>query len=362
FLPNDKVYEATLYEDAESSHFLNNKEDYHIRKLNIDSGTKLKVKHAPGGGCAIYLSGELQLGNQISKARISVKNMLMHRDYFTWGGSVVKGEDDKYHMFYVRVPAGATGRIDTIVDKPFLGFRGWLKYSEIAYAVSDNPDGPFKYIKTIIQGSGDSARWDCYSAHNPHVKRFNGKIYLYYIATNPKHNEENDGNTWYKYVGGQTIGFAKANSVMDLVNGKYEKCDKAIVAPDKEKTFHRAVNPSVTQTPEGNYLMMWKSNSKKDGTGHMTHWISQSDSPEGPFKLVGSVFTEADYAAEDPYFWFDNKRNKFFAIVKDFSHSGKLTPQFGALALITSDDGITNWKPAENPLVSLRQYIDTKGD
>jgi len=60
FLPKNRIYAATLYEDAENSHFLNNKEDYQIRKVNVDSETKLKVKLAPGGGCAIYLSGELQ--------------------------------------------------------------------------------------------------------------------------------------------------------------------------------------------------------------------------------------------------------------------------------------------------------------
>ncbi len=56
FLPKERVYAATIYEDADDSHFLNNKEDYQIRKVNIDSGTKLKIKLAAGGGCAIYLS------------------------------------------------------------------------------------------------------------------------------------------------------------------------------------------------------------------------------------------------------------------------------------------------------------------
>ena len=58
FLPQERVYAATVYEDADDSHFLNNKEDYQIRKVNIDSDTKLTIKLAAGGGCAIYLSGE----------------------------------------------------------------------------------------------------------------------------------------------------------------------------------------------------------------------------------------------------------------------------------------------------------------
>jgi len=54
FLPNDKKYEATLFEDAEDSHFLNNKESYNVRKQLVNSKSKLTIKLAPGGGNAIY--------------------------------------------------------------------------------------------------------------------------------------------------------------------------------------------------------------------------------------------------------------------------------------------------------------------
>ena len=305
---------------------------------------------------------KLDLQSKVYNARISNKNKLIHDDYFTWGGSVIKGDDEKYHMFYARWPHGAKNRIDSIADKPFLGFRGWLKYSEIAYAVSDNPDGPFEYVKTIIRGSGDSTSWNYFNAHNPHIKRFNDKIYLYFIATNPLFNEDSTQNVWMKYIGGQRIGVATAKSLKELINGNYQISEEPLIIPDNINTFNRVINPSVTQGPDGKYLMMFKSSSQMNGHGHMTHWIARSDNPEGPFKLIGPVFTDKEYSAEDPYFWYDKKRNKFFAIVKDFSNSGKLTPQFGALALITSDDGIANWRPAENPVVSLKQYTDEKGD
>jgi alpha-glucosidase len=55
FLPEEASYEATLYEDAEDSHFLNNKESYKIRKQQVDSTTKLKITMGVGGGHAIYL-------------------------------------------------------------------------------------------------------------------------------------------------------------------------------------------------------------------------------------------------------------------------------------------------------------------
>ncbi|MBL3658757.1 glycoside hydrolase family 97 protein [Fulvivirga sediminis] len=54
FLPNGKNYEATIYEDAEGSHFLKNKESYRVRKELVDSESELNIHLAPGGGNAIY--------------------------------------------------------------------------------------------------------------------------------------------------------------------------------------------------------------------------------------------------------------------------------------------------------------------
>jgi len=55
FLPKDKRYEATLYEDAKNSHFHNNKESYKIHKQPVDFKTELTIQMAPGGGNAIFL-------------------------------------------------------------------------------------------------------------------------------------------------------------------------------------------------------------------------------------------------------------------------------------------------------------------
>ena len=55
FLPKDRKYEATIYEDAENSHFLDNKEAYTIRKQQVNSTTTLTIKMGAGGGNAIYI-------------------------------------------------------------------------------------------------------------------------------------------------------------------------------------------------------------------------------------------------------------------------------------------------------------------
>ena len=53
FLSKDKKYEATLHEDVEDSHYLDNKESYKISKQFVDSNTKLTVKMGAGAGNAI---------------------------------------------------------------------------------------------------------------------------------------------------------------------------------------------------------------------------------------------------------------------------------------------------------------------
>jgi hypothetical protein len=82
--------------------------------------------------------------------------------------------------------------------------------------------------------------------------------------------------------------------------------------------------------------------------------MAKADQPDQPFTLIGDVFTSAELACEDPCMWYDRKRKCFYAAVKYYSHSKKLVPQFGALALITSRDGL-HWQAAHHSLVSLRE-------
>jgi hypothetical protein len=273
-----------------------------------------------------------------------------------WGGSGTRGEDGRYYLFYSRWPAGTNGRAagDEVL---FKDMTGWLKYSEIAAAVSDSPAGPFRYVTTVLHGTGDTNRWDCFNAHNPHVQRFGGRIYLYYIANNPVTNQ--DG--WMQYADGQRIGVAVADSVADLLAGKFRRTAQPLISPDGTKTFCRAVNPSVTQGRDGRYLMMFKARSAPTG-GRMVIWIAAADQPDGPFRLAGPAITNPRWEAEDPYFWYDRFRDRYYAIVKDYSRQQRdLSPQFGALALLTSVRGTDDWQPATHSLVSLREFTDTAG-
>lgn len=56
FLPKGEKFEATIYEDARDAHWKDNPQAYKIRKISVDSKTKLKQYIAPGGGTAIRIA------------------------------------------------------------------------------------------------------------------------------------------------------------------------------------------------------------------------------------------------------------------------------------------------------------------
>lgn len=287
---------------------------------------------------------------------IASENKLSDPGYYVWCGSGIRGEDGQYYLFYSRWKTGTTGRAPEDIPA-HQNMRGWMKYSEIAVAVSPSPTGPFHPLRTVLTGSGDPARWDQFNAHNPHVKRFGGKVYLYHIAQHPVAHDD----PWMRYADGQRIGVVVAASVRDLVAGRFTRSATPLMAPDGKVTFCRAVNPGVTEARDGRYLMMFKARSAPTG-GFMVHYIAAADKPEGPFTLIGPALTESKFDAEDPYFWYDRARDRYYAIVKDFSRTERgLSPQRGALALITSEKGWGDWQPAAHNVVSLREFTDPAG-
>ena len=136
----------------------------------------------------------------------------------------------------------------------------WVTHSEIAHAVSNSPFGPFEFKDIALPVRG-SAFWDGMVTHNPTVHFFTGKYYLYYTGnfgdgelTSPKLNWTHRNN--------QRIGVA----VADNHNGPWKRFDKPIIDISSDTTAHDAqmmANPSVTQMPDGRYLMVYKAVARK---------------------------------------------------------------------------------------------------
>jgi hypothetical protein len=92
-------------------------------------------------------------------------------DYWVWCGSVVKGEDGRFHMFASRWPRG-------------LSFSPhWLTNSEIVRAVSDKPEGPYVRLtdKPFDIGIG---------AEDPTIWYENGQYRALMLDTGKKYSDK----------------------------------------------------------------------------------------------------------------------------------------------------------------------------
>jgi hypothetical protein len=314
----------------------------------LQGSTDIRAQDKPGD--------DLDIGRLIRP--VDSSNIFIDPGYYIWCGSAIQGEDGRYYLFYARWPHGPRTPDDDSLNRIFNGFRGWQKYSEIAIAVSANPTGPYRHLKTILKGDFQSDRWDRYTFHNPQVNFFEGRYYLYFISNGFTDNMHFSRKLsveqlhWYKYNCTQRIGVASSADIAGFLDGSFRRNPDYLVKPDSVRTWEVTVNPSVTRGPDGRYYMMYKS--RKPDLGHMTFWMAVAPTPEGPFTHYSEVSTDADMACEDPYLWYDKKRGRFYAIAKNFARNSRLAPEFGALVLLTSKDG-KKWEAGRHTLVSLKK-------
>lgn len=279
-------------------------------------------------------AGSLNLAEMFKPVPASAK--FINDSLFIWGGSLVKSEKDgKYHLYYSRWPKK-------------LGMSAWVTHSEIAHAVSDSPFGPFEFHDVALPFRGRKY-WDGAVTHNPTIHFFNGKYYLYYMGTTGNTEAENQ---YWEHRNKQRIGVAIANNP----NGPWKRFDHPLIDVSPDSTAFDALmvsNPSVTQMPDGKFLMVYKAAAKKlpmPMSGPVVHLTAIAEKPEGPFVKVNKpVFTAKDvvFPAEDPYIWYEN--NCYYAIVKDMN--GAFTDAGRSLVLFYSLNGL-DWKLAGHPLVS----------
>lgn len=268
-------------------------------------------------------------------------------DYYIWCGTMVRGDDGKYHLFYSRWPRR-------------LGHYAWVTHSEIAHAIGDTPTGPFKHVNVALPARGKQF-WDGLCTHNPTILRAGGKYYLYYMGNTGDGQEMRTLN--WNHRNNQRIGVA----VADNPNGPWQRSDSPLldVSADPNAPDSLVVtNPSVARRPDGGYLMVYKAVGRQRPLpfgGPVVHLTATSDSPTGPFtKQLKPIFTAPgiDFPAEDPFVWYHRDARRYYAIVKDndghFTHAGK------SLALWESSDGFA-WKLAPHPLVSTTEVTWASG-
>lgn len=270
--------------------------------------------------------------------RVSGDNIFKTDGYFNWGSSIIKEREGKYHLFYSRW-------------KKQYGFHGWLTHSEIAHATSRSPSGPWKYKETVLRGSGQG-NWDAITAHNPKIKYFEGKYYLYYIGTNMGGKDYTDGElvetaktgyahpNWKILRPNQRTGVAVSNSL----NGPWTRMDKPLVEPSGP-IVTLTVNPAIDRGKDGKYYLIIKGDKPNEKRFIRNQAVGISEHPDGPFEIQEKPVI--DYMdTEDMSIWYDENRDRFYGVFHAHNYIG----------LVTSVNG-TDWEKANEFVLKNKEIL-----
>lgn len=273
-------------------------------------------------------------------------------DYWIWCGSVVKGEDNRYHMFASRWPKE-------------LGFGAqWLFNCEIVRASSDTPEGPYQFEEVVL-GRRGREYFDGMNVHNPYIRKWNNKYYLYYMGTTyggpvPEHEDEIDTGRFVEVWNNKRIGLA----VSDSVFGPWKRVNQPILEPRDYRFWDCTItsNPAVAILEDGTTYMLYKSRTYANST--LMIGVARADRPDGVFQRISDDpifrFDHPDMHVEDPYLWYSD--GLFHMIIKDDykNDCGGVTGKWGSGFYAASKDCI-HWDIPENPLVYSREVLWDNG-
>jgi len=261
-------------------------------------------------------------------------------NYWTWCGSVIKGEDGKYHMFASRW------------SKKLSFELYWLTNSEIVHAVSDKPEGPYSFSDVVLPPRGEQF-WDGKMTHNPAIRKYGDTYLLYYTGTTYKGDmpDENhlitvDSPKKLDAHQHERIGLATAKSPY----GPWTRSDKPIldVVPNSWEQYLVA-NPSPFVFEDGRVMLYYKGVEKLKthaiGVAFANNWA-------GPYKRMSDKPFEMGMGAEDPTVWYED--GKFHAMMLDHNHKFSEKEIYYA----QSKDGLA-WEVESNP-VAITKNIRLK--
>ncbi|MCU6707515.1 glycoside hydrolase family protein [Paenibacillus sp. J5C_2022] len=215
--------------------------------------------------------------------------------YWVWCGSVVKGEDGRFHMFASRWP------------KSLPMHPGWLVASEIVRATADTPEGPYEFQEVVLPARG-AEYWDGRSTHNPHIVKHGSHYLLYYMgSTHPFGDPATDIGLDDPHTivarANKRIGLAVADSVF----GPWKRMDEPLLPtrPGKYDSFLTS-NPAPCVKEDGSVLLIYKAR-RYEGHQHgkMTIGAAVADHWSGPYRVISDepIFLPDSFHIEDPYIW-----------------------------------------------------------
>jgi hypothetical protein len=268
-------------------------------------------------------------------------------DWYTWCGSPTMTADGRCHLFYSRWPRRA-------------GHNAWVVKSEIAHAIADRPEGPYRFADVALPSRGGDW-WDGDCTHNPCILQIDGGFVLFYMGNH------GDG-TYAVHRNNQRIGAAIARHP----EGPWQRCAMPIIdiAADADAFDSLCVtNPAAVLRPDGTILMIYKAVARLPGRlmgGAVRYGAATADHPLGPYRKVpGRIFSPPRddgttwMVAEDPFVWYSRAfGERYYAIARDVI--GAFTGEIGGIAQFQSRDGL-EWEPAAHPLVLRAQFTWADG-
>ncbi|WP_165730747.1 glycoside hydrolase family protein [Polaribacter sp. 20A6] len=292
-------------------------------------------------GCIMSTKAQNVIFDNLKEAPIN--GGLEMENYWVWGSSVIKGDDNMYHMYASRWPK-------------MLPFHpGWMIKSEIVHATSKTPEGPYQF-KDVALGERGAQYWDGKSCHNPKIVKYKDTYILYYMGSTHPFEDVNKENLKDFKLGSKwsiaarwskRIGIATSKSPY----GPWERKESPIldIKPNSYYSFLTS-NPSPLIKKDGSVVLLFKGRSyKEDGIAQSDMSIGVATAPhfDGRYTVVGDepLFSMEKFGeVEDPHLWSDNKG--YHMIAKD--QRGLLTGGKGDGVLAHSKDGI-NWVIDDKP-------------
>jgi hypothetical protein len=238
-------------------------------------------------------------------------------DTHVWGTSaVIDRETGKVHLF-----AAGWSSLE-------MKFRdAWWHMSEIAHYVGDHPEGPFRFVETLVKDIDGTFN----SPHNPTVLYMDGKYVLTFIVNEQKgkvnqhivmYIADSPNGPWMPAKGEADGTILRASTTPDYWN---------------YKSVRGVANPSLLKR-NGKYYLYYKSVEPPTEAGKekgpYRYGVAISDSLEGPYVNQKKPVTDLSIQLEDGYF-FTQGDDKVYMVSRDYR--GKLGPSGGGLIWVSQD-------------------------
>lgn len=265
----------------------------------------------------------------VASCPIDSTHLFHEAGWHVWCGCLQPLPEGGYALFYSRWPVAC-------------GFDAWVDRSEIARAEGPHPWGPFTHVETVFTREEGSSAWDAHNFHNVTVRAYEGRYFLYYTGN------YGDGD-WWDHRNHQRVGVASADSL----RGPWTRLPRPIIDVSLGSWDDLCVaNPSVTDTTDGRYLMVYKgvSDGPRPFGSRVLHGVAYAPRPDGPYHKIGEPCFQipgAKFAFEDPFLWREGDRYR--CLMKDMN--GVPGSRKCATLLFESANGV-DWSPDQFTLIA----------